>query len=109
MQVAQRLYEGKTIGEKGSIGLITYMRTDSTRTADEALAAVRDFIGKTYGGGALPEEARRFRQKKDAQDAHEAIRPDVDGPRRPRRSRGTCRPRSSSSTASSGTVSSRRR
>ena len=75
MQVAQRLYEGKTIGEKGSIGLITYMRTDSTRTAEEALVAVRDFIGSTYGGGALPEEARRFRQKKDAQDAHEAIRP----------------------------------
>ena len=75
MQIAQRLYEGRTIGEKGSIGLITYMRTDSTRTADEALVAVRDYIGKTYGGGALPEEARRFRQKKDAQDAHEAIRP----------------------------------
>lgn len=75
MQIAQRLYEGKTIGEKGSIGLITYMRTDSTRTAEEALGAVRDFIGRTYGSGALPEEARRFRQKKDAQDAHEAIRP----------------------------------
>ena len=51
------------------------MRTDSTRTAEEALVAVRDFIGRTYGAGALPEEARRFRQKKDAQDAHEAIRP----------------------------------
>jgi DNA topoisomerase I len=75
MQVAQRLYEGKTLGERGSIGLITYMRTDSTRTAEEALGAVRDFIGKTYGDGALPEEARRFRQKKDVQDAHEAIRP----------------------------------
>ncbi len=75
MQVAQRLYEGKTIGERGTIGLITYMRTDSTRTAEEALVAVRDFIGRTYGAGALPEEARRFRQKKDAQDAHEAIRP----------------------------------
>jgi DNA topoisomerase I len=75
MQVAQRLYEGKTIGDKGTIGLITYMRTDSTRTAEEALVAVRDFIGRTYGKEALPEEARRFRQKKDAQDAHEAIRP----------------------------------
>ena len=75
MQVAQRLYEGKTIGERGTIGLITYMRTDSTRTAEEALVAVRDFIGRTYGAAALPEEARRFRQKKDAQDAHEAIRP----------------------------------
>ena len=75
MQIAQRLYEGKTIGESGTIGLITYMRTDSTRSAEEALVAVRDFIGRTYGPRALPEETRRFRQKKDAQDAHEAIRP----------------------------------
>ncbi len=75
MQIAQRLYEGKTIGESGTIGLITYMRTDSTRSAEEALVAVRDFIGRTYGPRALPEEARRFRQKKDAQDAHEAVRP----------------------------------
>jgi DNA topoisomerase I len=75
MQIAQRLYEGKTIGDRGTIGLITYMRTDSTRTAEEALSSVREFIGRTYGPAALPEEARRFRQKKDAQDAHEAIRP----------------------------------
>ena len=75
MQVAQRLYEGKTLGERGTVGLITYMRTDSTRTAEEALAAVRSFIGATWGDGALPPEARRFRQKKDVQDAHEAIRP----------------------------------
>jgi DNA topoisomerase-1 len=75
MQIAQRLYEGKTIGQGGTIGLITYMRTDSTRSAEEALVAVRAFIGRTYGPGALPEETRRFRQKKDAQDAHEAIRP----------------------------------
>src|ERR1035437_8527261 len=75
MQIAQRLYEGKTIGESGTIGLITYMRTDSTRSAEEALVAVRDFIRRTYGPRALPEETRRFRQKKDAQDAHEAIRP----------------------------------
>src|SRR5512143_4001251 len=75
MQIAQRLYEGKTIGKSGTIGLITYMRTDSTRTAEEALVAVREFIGRTYGASALPEEARRFRQKKDVQDAHEAIRP----------------------------------
>src|SRR5450759_387030 len=75
MQIAQRLYEGKTIGESGTIGLITYMRTDSTRSAEEALVAVREFIGRTYGPRALPEETRRFRQKKDAQDAHEAIRP----------------------------------
>ena len=75
MQVAQRLYEGKTLGEKGSVGLITYMRTDSTRTAEEALAAVRDFIGRTWGDAALNPEVRRFRQKKGVQDAHEAIRP----------------------------------
>ena len=75
MQVAQRLYEGKTLGEKGSVGLITYMRTDSTRSAEEALVAVRDFIGRTWGDAALNPEVRRFRQKKDVQDAHEAIRP----------------------------------
>ncbi len=76
MQIAQRLYEGKTIGERGTIGLITYMRTDSTRTADEALAAVREFVGEDLGTEKpLPPEARRFRQKKDVQDAHEAIRP----------------------------------
>jgi DNA topoisomerase-1 len=75
MQIAQRLYEGKTIGDRGTIGLITYMRTDSTRTAEEALVAVRELISRVYGAGALPEEARRFRQKKDVQDAHEAIRP----------------------------------
>ncbi len=75
MQVAQRLYEGKPISGRGTIGLITYMRTDSTRTAEEALAAVRDYIGTTYGADALPDQPRRFKQKKDAQDAHEAIRP----------------------------------
>ena len=75
MQVAQRLYEGKALGERGTVGLITYMRTDSTRTAEEALVAVRAYIGATWGEGALPPEPRRFRQKKDAQDAHEAIRP----------------------------------
>ncbi len=75
MQVAQRLYEGKAIGERGTVGLITYMRTDSTRTAAEAISAVRDFIGATWGAGALPDEPRYFRQKRDVQDAHEAIRP----------------------------------
>ncbi len=75
MQVAQRLYEGKAIGERGTVGLITYMRTDSTRTAAEAIAAVRDYIGTTWGPGALPDEPRYFRQKRDVQDAHEAIRP----------------------------------
>ena len=75
MQVAQRLYEGKSIGDRGTVGLITYMRTDSTRVAEEALVAVRDHIRNAYGPDALPAEARRFKQKKDAQDAHEAIRP----------------------------------
>ncbi|MGE5346639.1 MAG: type I DNA topoisomerase [Acidithiobacillales bacterium] len=75
MQVAQRLYEGKALGERGTVGLITYMRTDSTRTADEALRAVREAIVKSWGEGALNPEVRRFRQKKGTQDAHEAIRP----------------------------------
>jgi DNA topoisomerase-1 len=75
MQVAQRLYEGRTISGRGSIGLITYMRTDSTRVSEEALGAVRAYIGTTYGADSVPAEARRFKQKKDAQDAHEAIRP----------------------------------
>jgi DNA topoisomerase-1 len=75
MQVAQRLYEGKALGERGTVGLITYMRTDSTRTAEEALAAVRETIIRTWGDGALNPEVRRFRQKKGTQDAHEAIRP----------------------------------
>ncbi len=75
MQVAQRLYEGKPVGDRGTVGLITYMRTDSTRVADEALTAVRSHIASTFGPSALPAEPRRFKQKKDAQDAHEAIRP----------------------------------
>jgi DNA topoisomerase I len=75
MTLAQRLYEGRAVGEHGTVGLITYMRTDSVRTADEALVAVRDHIKTTYGEPALPAEARRYKQKKDAQDAHEAIRP----------------------------------
>jgi DNA topoisomerase-1 len=75
MMVAQRLYEGRAVGEHGTVGLITYMRTDSVRIADEALTAVRDHIKASYGEGALPAEARRYKQKSDAQDAHEAIRP----------------------------------
>ena len=75
MTLAQRLYEGKTVGEQGTVGLITYMRTDSDRVADEALDAVREHIRATYGEAALPAEPRRYKQKKDVQDAHEAIRP----------------------------------
>jgi DNA topoisomerase-1 len=75
MQVAQRLYEGIELGGEGSVGLITYMRTDSTRVSDEALAAVRERIAATYGGEYLPEKPVVYRSKRDAQDAHEAIRP----------------------------------
>jgi len=75
MQVAQRLYEGVELGPDGSVGLITYMRTDSTRISNDALAAVREKIGQTYGTEYLPEKPNFYRSKKDAQDAHEAIRP----------------------------------
>jgi DNA topoisomerase-1 len=75
MQLAQRLYEGIEIGEEGLVGLITYMRTDSTRVADSALAEVRDLISTQFGPEYLPEKAVFYRSKKDAQDAHEAIRP----------------------------------
>jgi len=75
MRVAQGLYEGREIGEHGTVGLITYMRTDSTRVADEAIAAVRDFIGNTYGKESLPGQPRKFKVAKQAQEAHEAIRP----------------------------------
>jgi DNA topoisomerase-1 len=75
MTVAQRLYEGREIGERGAVGLITYMRTDSTRISDDAIADVRAFIGTQYGPKYLPEKPRVFKTKARAQDAHEAIRP----------------------------------
>jgi DNA topoisomerase-1 len=75
MMLAQKLYEGVEMGGEGSVGLITYMRTDSTRVSDTALAEVRDFIGAQFGAPYLPEKAVHYRSKKDAQDAHEAIRP----------------------------------
>jgi DNA topoisomerase-1 len=75
MMIAQKLYEGVELGSEGSVGLITYMRTDSTRVSDAALQEARDFIGKQYGAPYLPEKAIHYRSKKDAQDAHEAIRP----------------------------------
>jgi len=75
MQLAQRLYEGIEIGDEGLVGLITYMRTDSTRVADSALEEVREVIGKQFGPEYLPEKAVFYRSKKGAQDAHEAIRP----------------------------------
>lgn len=75
MTLAQRLYEGRAVGDHGTLGLITYMRSDSVRVAEEALSAVREHIRSTYGEPSLPAEARRHKSKKDAQDAHEAIRP----------------------------------
>ncbi|HZI17060.1 MAG TPA: type I DNA topoisomerase [Pyrinomonadaceae bacterium] len=75
MMVAQKLYEGIEIGSEGSVGLITYMRTDSTRVSDAALTEVREFVSGQYGADYLPEKPVFYRSKKDAQDAHEAIRP----------------------------------
>src|SRR5918992_2767413 len=75
MMLAQKLYEGVELGAEGSVGLITYMRTDSTRVSETALAEARDFINAQYGPPYLPEKAIHYRSKKDAQDAHEAIRP----------------------------------
>ncbi len=75
MSLAQRLYEGRDIGSRGSVGLITYMRTDSTRVASEAIGAVRDVIAAAYGKDKLPAKPNHYRSKKGAQDAHEAIRP----------------------------------
>ena len=75
MALAQGLYEGREIGDRGAVGLITYMRTDSTRVSEEALDAARELIAVTYGPAALPEAANRYTSKKGAQDAHEAIRP----------------------------------
>jgi DNA topoisomerase-1 len=75
MRIAQRLYEGVELGDEGAVGLITYMRTDSTRVSGEAIAAVRDYIPQRFGPEYLPAEPNVYRSKKDAQDAHEAIRP----------------------------------
>ncbi len=75
MMIAQRLYEGVELGEEGSVGLITYMRTDSTRVSNEALAEVREYISSQYGKDYLPETANVYKEKKAAQAAHEAIRP----------------------------------
>jgi DNA topoisomerase-1 len=75
MRLAQRLYEGVELGDEGPVGLITYMRTDSTRVSADALDAVRTFIGATYGDAYLPQAPNRFKSPKGAQEAHEAIRP----------------------------------
>src|SRR2546422_6547296 len=75
MMLAQRLYEGVELGEEGSVGLITYMRTDSVKVSEDALAQVRELIGSSYGAKYLPEKPNFYKSKKDAQEAHEAIRP----------------------------------
>jgi DNA topoisomerase-1 len=75
MGVAQRLYEGVEVGSDGLVGLITYMRTDSPRIAPEAIDGAREWIGKQLGAKYLPPSANVYKGKKDAQDAHEAIRP----------------------------------
>ncbi|MBS1805757.1 MAG: type I DNA topoisomerase [Acidobacteria bacterium] len=75
MGVAQRLYEGIDLGSEGTTGLITYMRTDSPRVSPEAVEGARAWIGKELGKQYLPASPNTFKGKKDAQDAHEAIRP----------------------------------
>jgi DNA topoisomerase-1 len=75
MMLAQQLYEGVDLGPEGRVGLITYMRTDSTRISDEALVAARDYIKSEFGAEFLPKEARHFKKARASQDAHEAIRP----------------------------------
>ena len=75
MAMAQMLYEGVDLGDGERVGLITYMRTDSPRTAPQAITAVREYITKQYGKDYLPEKPRMFKAKKSAQEAHEAIRP----------------------------------
>ena len=75
MAIAQQLYEGVDVTGEGTVGLITYMRTDSLRLSEEALSAARSFIISRYGANYYPPTTRRFQKKQGAQDAHEAIRP----------------------------------
>ena len=75
MMLAQRLYEGVELGDEGSVGLITYMRTDSTRVAQDALDEARELIASNFGKEFLPDSPNIYKSKKDAQEAHEAIRP----------------------------------
>src|ERR1051326_4770308 len=75
MMLAQHLYEGIEIGKEGAVGLITYMRTDSTRVSDDSIRDTRDYIAERYGRAYLPDAPNIYKSKKEAQDAHEAIRP----------------------------------
>jgi DNA topoisomerase-1 len=75
MSLAQKLYEGVELGDEGSVALITYMRTDSVNVSADALAQVREMIPERFGSNYLPEKPNYYKSKKDAQEAHEAIRP----------------------------------
>ncbi|NLG24857.1 MAG: type I DNA topoisomerase, partial [Clostridiales bacterium] len=75
MQIAQQLYEGVDLTGEGTQGLVTYIRTDSTRISEEAIAAARSLVAEKYGDDYLPAEPNRYKSRKTAQDAHEAIRP----------------------------------
>jgi len=75
MMLAQRLYEGVELGKEGAVGLISYMRTDSTRVSADALTEARDFVREKYGPTYIPDAPNVYKSKKEAQDAHEAIRP----------------------------------
>jgi DNA topoisomerase-1 len=75
MNIAQKLYEGIELGEEGSVGLITYMRTDSVRVSKEVIDEARNYIQGHFGGDYVPAKARYFKTSQSAQDAHEAIRP----------------------------------
>ena len=75
MGLAQRLYEGVELGEEGSVALITYMRTDSVHVSSDALQQVRELIPERFGSNYLPEKPNYYKSKKDAQEAHEAVRP----------------------------------
>ncbi|MDQ1405902.1 MAG: topoisomerase [Acidobacteriaceae bacterium] len=75
MSLAQKLYEGVELGEEGSVALITYMRTDSVNVSADALAQVREMIPERFGSNYLPEKPNYYKSKKDAQEAHEAVRP----------------------------------
>jgi DNA topoisomerase-1 len=75
MGIAQRLYEGVDLGEEGSVALITYMRTDSVNVSADALTQVREMIPEKFGSSYLPEKPNYYKSKKDAQEAHEAVRP----------------------------------
>lgn len=75
MSIAQSLYEGVDLGNRGLVGLITYMRTDSFNLSDDAIGQARTYIGQVFGKDFLPEKPNRFKSRKGAQEAHEAIRP----------------------------------